>query len=97
MHVGQLVRRQREDDVAEGRQSPGPIGCQFAHGVVVGVGRRPAIVDVSGLLRLLVSHGVHSDRSRATLTARLSDWRRPPLVAVGWEGSPGRLLYAGQQ
>src|ERR1700733_7614691 len=100
MYVRQLVCRQREDHVAKGGQCADPIGCQFPPRVVVRIARRPALVDIPGLLSVfasVVSHGLHSDRSCAMLTARLSDPRRLRVLAIGWKGSLARLLYAGQQ
>jgi hypothetical protein len=50
----QFFGRQRERHVTERRQRAGAIGRQLADGVVVGIGRRPARIDVSVLL--VISH-----------------------------------------
>ena len=58
MGVRQLVSRQRERDVPERRQRAGAVGGELADGVIVlAIERGPAGVDVSTLLRFVVSHG----------------------------------------
>jgi len=59
MGVRQLVGGQRKREVPERRQRAGAVGSELADGVIVlAVRVWPALIDVSTLLRFVVSHGI---------------------------------------